>query len=286
MPVTAACFLVGSAAISALPPLNGFVSEYLIYIAAFRGTVSLPPAWAAGTLAVIVALALASGFVAACFVQAYGGVFLGQARTKLAQDAHDVGGTMRVAMIGFAIACVGIGAWPSGALRIVTPAASQLARVGADSWIDLTSGLTAIARVTVVLVAVIVMLAALRRALLRRRVTESAPTWGCGYEAPTPRMQYSATSFSRPLLEPFTALTSTRIKRNGPAGFFPDKADYEVDLGDVAGERIVVPLARRVIRELSRVRVIQQGRLNLYLVYIAVTLIALLFWQLGGNAQN
>jgi hydrogenase-4 component B len=279
MPTTATTFLVGSVAICGLPPLNGFVSEWLIYVGAFTGASHFPTVWAVSSLVTVPALALIGGLAVACFVKAFGVVFLGQPRTAAASNAHEAGLAMRAPMIVGALLCLAIGLWPTGAIRLVTPAATLLGRMPAAPA-DVVGPLLAITRVAVVLLALIALLALFRHALLRSREVTQTATWGCGYAAPSPRMQYTSTSFAEPLLAPFASVIPSRVSQEGPAGYFPTKAHYEQHIGDMAGERFLIPGARRVIRALSRLRVIQQGRLQLYLVYIAVTLVVLLVWQL------
>ncbi len=282
MPATAMAFLLGSVAICGLPPLNGFVSEWLIYVGAFRASATLPPASAVSALAVLPALALVGGLAAACFVKAFGVVFLGEARTGAAATAHEAGSAMRASMVLGSLLCVAIGIWPAAAVRLVAPAATSLGRLSSVPP-TVAGPLLAITRVAVVLLAVVGLLALLRRALLRGRSVASVTTWGCGYAAMTPRMQYTAASFAEPTLGLFAAVIPRRVHQDGPAGYFPVKARYEEHLGDMAGERFLVPATRRVVQAFSRFRVIQQGRLQVYLVYIAVTLVALLIWQLAGT---
>jgi hydrogenase-4 component B len=295
MPATAGAFLLGSVAISGLPPLNGFVSEWLIYVGAFRasaggfaglrGSAAVPGlshAWAVAALAVIPALALIGGLAAACFVKAFGVVFLGEPRTEAAAMAHESGPMMRTPMVLGSLLCVAIGIWPAAAIRLVASAAAALGRLPSVP-VAATGPMAAITRVAVVLLALAALLALLRQALLRGRSVARAATWGCGYAAPTPRMQYTAASFAEPVLEPFGGAIPRRVHQVSPAGYFPEKAHYEEHPGDMAGERFLVPATRRAVEALSRLRVIQQGRLQLYLVYIAVTLVALLVWQLAGG---
>jgi hydrogenase-4 component B len=282
MPTTTAAFLVGSVAISGLPPFNGFVSEWLIYVGAFRASADLRDGYAVGALAVLPALALIGGLAAACFVKAFGVVFLGEPRTQAASSAHEVGLAMRAPMILGALLCLAIGVAPAAAVALVGPAAGFLARLSAVPARAVGS-LSAITRIAAVLALLAGSLALLRHALLRRRTVASAATWGCGYAAPDPRMEYTAASFARPLLEPFLGALHVRVDQEGPSGYFPAKARYEEHLGDMAGERFLIPATRRVVRALSGLHVMQQGRLQLYLVYIAATLIALLVWQLLGR---
>jgi hypothetical protein len=129
---------------------------------------------------------------------------------------------------------------------------------------------------------VTLLLGCVRYALLRRRPIELTNTWGCGYVEPTPRMQYTSASFAQPLLLPFLSVLHIKMQREGPVGFFPQGARYEEQLGDMAGERILVPASQWVVRMLSRLRILQHGRIHLYLAYIFATLILLLVWQLSG----
>ena len=279
MPVTAAAFLTGSIAICALPPLNGFVSEWLIYVGAFRVGAGLRGALAVAGLATLTALALIGGLAAACFVKAYGVVFLGQPRSEAAAGAKEAGIGLRIPMLLGALACIFLGLWPAAAIRLVSGAAvaaGGLAPYGSEQ----SAPLLAISRAAIVVVCLLAALVVLRRALLSRRVVREAGTWGCGYPAPTARMQYTAASFAEPLLEPFAAAMHVRVDRAGPAGYFPQAARYEEHLGDMAGERFLVPAARRVASGLSSLKILQQGRLQFYLLYIAASLVALLVWQL------
>jgi NADH:ubiquinone oxidoreductase subunit 5 (subunit L)/multisubunit Na+/H+ antiporter MnhA subunit len=283
MPTTATTFLVGSVAICGLPPLNGFVSEWLIYIGAFRGGAAFPTGWAVWALLVVPALALIGGLAAACFVKAFGVVFLGRPRTEAASKARESGEAMRLPMLFGALLCIAIGLWPWGAVRFVAPAAAFLGKT--RGVVPDAGPLVAVSRVAAVLVTLVMLLGLLRMALLRHREVSGAATWGCGYAAPGPRMQYTAASFAEPILALFAPVIHSRVDEEGPAGYFPARAHREEHPGDMAGERLVLPATRLVVRALSRVHAIQQGRLQIYLVYIAVTLVALLVWQLTGTGR-
>jgi hypothetical protein len=133
-----------------------------------------------------------------------------------------------------------------------------------------------------ILLSLILLLAWLRHTLLRRRVVATAGTWGCGYVAPTPRMQYTSASFAQPVLAPFASVLHVRVRSEGPKGLFPQSARYQEHLGDLAGERLLVPASQWVVRMLSQLRILQHGRIHLYLAYIFATVILLLVWQLSG----
>ena len=283
MPATGTAFLVGSVAICGLPPLNGFVSEWLIFLGAFRGGATLPATGAVVVLVTLPALALIGGLAAACFVKVFGVVFLGEPRSDHARHAHEVGLAMRAPMLAAAVACLAIGLWPAGALALVAPAAVSLS--GTSMPADL-GPLFNISLLATVLVALIAALAWLRAWLLKARPVALAATWGCGYPHPTPRMQYTATSFADPVLAPFASVLQIRTHGGLPDGIFPTEAHFEKHVGDMAGERVLVPAWRRFLHAAHRLRVIQHGRMQLYLVYVLATLVALLLWQLPGAMRH
>jgi hypothetical protein len=139
-----------------------------------------------------------------------------------------------------------------------------------------------------ILLGIVIVLGLLRHALLRRDAREPAAavvTWGCGYSLQTSRMQYTAASFAEPLLEPFSALIHTDVDQKLPAGPFPRDALYVEHIKDMAGEHLLVPAVRRIVDLLGRIRVLQAGRIQVYLIYIAATLMSLLGWQVvyGGR---
>jgi hydrogenase-4 component B len=281
MRLTSVLFCAGAVAIAGLPPLVGFAGEWLIYLGALRAGADLAAPWGVVAAATFATLALIGGLAAACFVRAHALIFLGEPRTAAAGHAHEAGAAMLLPMFGGAALCVLLGVWPAAVLRLVTPVAMSVAGLTATP----AGALEVVAPITLaaaVLLGLIALLAAFRAALLRRREVTSAVTWGCGYASPTARMQYTSPSFVQPLLAIFTPLVHARVRRSGPAGPFPPAATYEEHHVDMAGERLLVPASRRFVAMLSRLRIIQQGRVHLYLAYMFVTLVALLVWQLAG----
>lgn len=290
MPVTALTFLVGAAAISGLPPLNGFVSEWLILVGAFRGASaagdvggSLGGGGAVAAVAVLPALALIGGLAVACFVKVVGVVFLGSARSEAVAGAREVGALMRAPMVAGAVLCALIGLVPVWAVGLVAPAAVEAGRLTAQPA-GVGAGLLSLTTTAAMLLAVGGALALVRAALLKRRSVATAPTWACGYTGVTPRMQYTAASFAEPVLAPFGGLIQRRVDAELPAGYFPAAAHYEDHVADAAGERLLVPAVRRVVAVFGRFRVLQQGRVQLYLAYVLLTLLALLVWQVAAAA--
>jgi hydrogenase-4 component B len=281
MPVTGLTFLAGSVAISGLPPLNGFVSEWMIYLGALRSAGNLPVEGTAFAVTTVAVLALIGGLAAACFVKAFGIIFLGEARSREASEAREAPASMQLSMVLGAALCFAIGVWPAWAFRLVAPVAASLSGIAPYPALILGQ-FDAIARVMIVLLVLIGMLALFRGVLLKARDVRFGETWACGYTGVTPRMQYSASSFAEPILAPFSTLLHRRVHLDGPTGYFPEHARYEEHLGDIAGERFITPVAHRFVAFLEKFRVIQHGRVQLYLAYIFFTLIALLALQFSG----
>jgi formate hydrogenlyase subunit 3/multisubunit Na+/H+ antiporter MnhD subunit len=285
MPWTGTTFLIGAAAISGLPPLNGFVSEFLIYFGAFSAVVSAPSVVVVSGLAVITGLALTGGVAAACFAKAFGGVFLGEPRSDDAVRAHEANGLMRWPMVVLAACCVLIGFLAPLAVRAVLPAVGMLVPVtpGAlDAGIaPALAPLGWISAGCAAFTGLVVLLALLRAWLLSGRTVGASGTWDCGYAKPTARMQYTASSFAQPLMAVFSGLLGTRGVSVRPKGLFPENASFASETPDLFRSRLYDPLFTRTLWLLAYFRGAQHGRVQMYVLYVALTLIAFLIFSLG-----
>jgi hydrogenase-4 component B len=281
MPRTALCFLVGAVAICGLPPLNGFVSEFLLYLGLFgtlgagEGPTFAGAAFAAPALALIGALAVA------CFVKVFGAVFLGTARSDHARHAREstpamigpmavlVGCCFFIGLVPWVVAPVlanGVSTW-APELEEVGPRLGALAPLG---WVSLMA---------VVLVAALILASVVLRLRVRDGGAASGPTWGCGYVAPTPRMQYTSSSFAQMLVWLFAWALRPRTHRPEKLGLFPRPADFHSDVPEVVLDEAVLPAFRSGAWLLSWLRVFQRGSIQTYLLYILAALIALLLWR-------
>ncbi|MBI4917893.1 MAG: hypothetical protein HY825_18795 [Acidobacteria bacterium] len=286
MPWTGGTFLVGAAAISGLPPLNGFVSEFLVYFGAFSAAVA-PRGAVVVALVVIAALALIGGLAVACFAKAFGVVVLGEPRSTRARDAHEVGRAMRGPMALLALACVAVALAAPLALRLVAPAVAQVATAlgvpAAEApLVGATAAVTAVVWVFLAVIAGVALLALARRLLLRGRAVTRAGTWDCGYAAPTPRMQYTASSFAQPLVDLFSPLLRTERHETVPEGPFPAPGSFASHTADLAARAVYLPLFAGAAKALGSLRWLQHGRVQLYVLYIALTLLVLLVWKVAS----
>ncbi len=284
MPWTAAAFLIGAVAVSGLPPLNGFISEFLIYIGSFKGASAAGGGVTVALFAVIAGLALIGGLATACFTKAFGMVFLGEARSENPGHARESGGAMLVSMGLLAAACLAAGllgflvvrAMPTvlAGLTGFDPAALQNEMLTASGYLkSIALGAAAILLLTA-------LASLLRLRLLSGRRIAETGTWDCGYARPTARMQYTASSFSQPILDFFNIFQRGWKRLKPPRGYFPATASFETEALDTSQEKVYKPIFEAVEHLLSKLRVMQHGRIQLYVLYIVLTLAFLFIWKL------
>ena len=280
MPITGIAFLVGATAICGLPPLNGFISEVLIYAGAFKGMVAAPISVAGPCVALIASLALIGGLAAACFAKAFGVVFLGEPRSAPAAVAHEVGVAMRVPMQMLAGLCVLTGVAAPLLLTFVMPAvrcaAGPLPAAAAEAISGTATLLACVACGAWALITLTLLVGVLRRRLVARRATAAAVTWDCGYARPTARMQYTASSFAQPFIDPLAGLTGTEQHAQLPTALFPAEAHFSMHTPDTFRLRLFAPLFHAGAWLARPMQWLQHGNVQLYILYIALTLLILL----------
>lgn len=281
MPWTASLFALGAAAISGLPPLNGFVSEWLVYLGLLEATIPRQ-ASAGGAILAAILLGLTGALALACFVKVCGVVFLGAPRSAAAAGAHESGPAMRFPMLVLAAACLGIGLAPVVFWRAVVRAVE----VWNPAWAgrELPAGLAALGWAHVVLLAV----ASTAAVWLWRRVQgggpRRVPTWDCGYAHPGPRMQYTAGSFAGIIGEWFAWILRPVGHREGPTETLPRAARSSEHTPETVLEYVVKPVGNAVLEVSRSVRRLQHGRVQAYLLYLLVglgALAALVVWDHG-----
>jgi hydrogenase-4 component B len=294
MPKTAFCFLIGAVAISALPPLNGFVSEWLTYQSLLQGF---------GTTDSLVRLmfplggamlALTGALAAACFVKAFGITFLAQPRSEAAARAHEASPTMVIGMGVLTAACVFLGLFPTTFLRLLEPVTQQLIGqplptylVRGDGWVlGNTQELGGtVSTVGIALMGICLLPIPLVLWLLfgRRARTRIGPTWDCGLRGLTPQMEYTATGFSKPIRMIFKALFRPRreVQREYDySPYFAKTLRFESHIEEAFVTRLYRPLNRGILRLSRRMRGLQAGSIQAYLIYIFITLLLLLIFAL------
>lgn len=283
MPWTGLSFLIGAAAISGLPFLNGFISEFLIYSGAFKGLLmdkvtGMFAAFVVASLAVIGSLAVL------CFTKAFGATFLGEMRSEMKERPVESVRAMRVPMFFLSAVCVVIGLFPVVFVRVLGTVLSVVTGMGEEKILSnietVGTPLTAIMMSSWMFILSALAVLTLRKVLLSGRSVTRAVTWDCGYLRPSPRMQYTSSSFAQPVTKMFNFILRTKCRLLGPQPVFPRKASFETETPDVFKKNLYEPAFKGVDRAFLKLGWIQQGRLQYYVMYILVTLIILLIWEL------
>ncbi len=289
MPLTALCFLVGAIAISGLPPLNGFVSEWLIYQSLLGGFGSTPSLTRivfpiAGSL-----LALTGALAAACFVRAFGIGFLALPRRSEEIPPHEAHPAMLAGMGVLAVLCISLGLGATLWIPILDPLTNQLlgtsvsANLVGGGGVALSSGSlgggTVAPAVLLLLLGVLIGIAWFL--FVRRGARRSDAAWDCGQPGLTEENEYTATAFSKPLRMIFAALYQPRREIQTEfevSAYYPTSVRFESEVTPAFEARLYAPLKDRIMDRAGRLRTIQAGSIHAYLAYIFVTLVALLLF--------
>ncbi len=280
MPWTAACFLAGAVAICGLPPLNGFVSEFLVYLGLFGTLSSREGPSFAGAAFAAAALALIGALALACFVKVFGAVFLGTARSEHAAHAGESPWSMILPMGVLVACCALIGLAP----QIIAPILDQGIAVWAPELrntrpLAALAPLNSISGLGLALVGGLLAGGLLLATRVRQHPVEKAVTWGCGYVAPTPRMQYTSSSFAQMIVGLFAWALRPRTVRPRGLALFPQSTSFHSEVPDTVLDGAVLPAFRFSAWFFSWFRVFHQGNIQTYLLYMFLTLIALLLWR-------
>jgi hydrogenase-4 component B len=271
MPYTALLFLVGSLAICGLPPFNGFISEYLIYLGMFSSLSVANLYQSILLLGSIVGLALIGGLAIFCFTKAFGIVFLGEPRSDKARTAREVEKSMiypQFAIIGF-IVIIGLASY-----LFVKPVFNIVTGMFRLSDTSLITGkyllnLTQISIISGLFILLAVALLIYRRYHLMRRQIDYGPTWGCGYTASTAKQQYTATSYAynynhiaKPLLQ-----TEKVMKDIDASEIFPAKRSFVSHSDDIFKKLLIDKPIDWISGLLKKIAVMQTGKIQHYILY-------------------
>jgi formate hydrogenlyase subunit 3/multisubunit Na+/H+ antiporter MnhD subunit len=284
MPWVAWLALVGTLAIAGLPPLNGFVSEWLL-LQAFLFTPSLPQSFVNMLVPIAAAaLVLAAALAAYVMVKFYGVIFLGRPREPNLVNAQDAGPFERVALAALAAGCVVLGLFPVSVIALLDPVSAMLVGTGTDvarngHWlllVPITEDRSSYSPLVVLAVIVVVVLLTIQivHRLWHGRVRH-APPWDCGFPLQTARMQDTAEGFGQPIRQVFEQFFRMTRELPSPSDAAPR---YMVRVEDHWWYWLYLPVARAAEVVARVVGVIQQGRISVYLTYSFVTLLALLFF--------
>lgn len=290
MPRTALIVLIGSVAISGLPPLNGFVSEWLTFQAALQAT-ALDSGILRSVIPVAAALLAFTGAVtAATFVKAYGIGFLGRSRSRRAAHANEVGEMGMLVGPGFlAVLCILLGIFPNAVIAALSRVSLELSgkaltSANANGWLLLTPVSRSVASYSAPIVFAAFLIAGWigYRMLRSPRITaeREVPRWDCGFGGLTARMQYTSSAFSQPLRRVFDPLYEVReTVRSEPRGQALDTAarlEFDLAVDDRSWRHGYLPIGRWVESAARKIGRIQTGNIRTYIAYSFFTLLLLL----------
>jgi NADH:ubiquinone oxidoreductase subunit 5 (subunit L)/multisubunit Na+/H+ antiporter MnhA subunit len=292
MPWTGGLMFAGAVALAALPPGNGFVSKFLIYVSLMKagipagGTESLAPLLAVGLLALV------GGMSVIVFVRMVGIVLLGTPRTSAAEHAHESSWWMLAPMLLLAMLCAAAAVVPQTLADMMGSVLDQvfcwdhplILRLH-DPWKfamreETEHGPTGILG-NINACFLIAGGAGLFwfLAWTRRASYAEGPTWGCGYAAPTARMQYTGRSFAEILGEHLLpGFLRPRTVERKPEGLFPVEGSFTAECPDPVSEQLVEPLFRRWATRIAELHILQTGKVHVYLIYIVLTVMLGLAW--------
>jgi formate hydrogenlyase subunit 3/multisubunit Na+/H+ antiporter MnhD subunit len=286
MPLTAFAFLVGCVAISALPPLNGFVSEWLT----FQAILLSPelPSWGLNFLvpAVGALLALSAALAAACFVKAFGITFLGRPRSEAARHAREIDKSSLAAMLGLAGLCLLAGILPGFFIDALAPVAKAM--VGESMplqrhvpYLSIVPIAESRSSYNGLLVFIFILLSATAAAAAIHKLASNrlrrAPAWDCGYPDPSPSTQYTASSFAQPIRRVFGTLVfraQEHVEMPPPGDAQP--ARLTVRLSDLIWDVLYAPIAGVVDYIAGRLNQLQFLTIRRYLSLVFLALVGLL----------
>lgn len=283
MPYTALMFIIGSVAICGLPPFNGFISEFMIYVGMLLGVPSSDIGAFITLIISFAALALVGTMAVLCFTKASGIMFLGEPRSeKAANVKEDVGVVMILPMSILALFTFLIGMYPQYIIKAILLPVSMF--VNGNAAIPMFESVIAIMQslsfmfciFMLVVIAVLVI-----RMLINRRYEEHC-TWGCGYNRANNHMQYTASSYANLFVSTLKPLFKRVSHVKKPKEFFPKDAYYELEIEDIEEAYIVKPLLKWDEKLLTKFERIQNGNIQQYilfgLIFLVAAIVCLVIW--------
>lgn len=273
MPQTGILFLLGALAIGGLPPFNGFVSEFILYIGYLEGIKSLDIANSVLMIFSLASLALIGGISILTFSKSFGTIFLGSARTHLDHQPKEVSTVMLIPKYLILTVMISIGLFPQiyfiTVLKTILPflPVGHLPTVTTFSpMIDIVSS---IGRNSLIFLGVVLLVYLIRRAITRNRPVSIKATWGCGYTAPTPRIQYTGKSFSKTLgkLFSFVTIEQKKYEEIEPEEIFPLGRRHSSHYIDFFENKIINGLMKKLVYSMNYFQFVQNGKTQAYVLY-------------------
>lgn len=275
LPSVAVAVLIGSAAICGLPPLNGFISEFLIFISGIYGIKCNLPMVMIISICTIVSLATIGGLAVGAFSKLFGIVFLGEPRTDI--KIHKPSLTMIIPLFIHVAICITLAFGVTYILNLMIEPMHLITSISHTEIINIINlikqPLYGITIVTSIVVGIFLFVLLWRFILLSRHKSTVSGTWDCGYAFPTSRMQYTGTSFVQPQTDFFSALLKSRKSISVQDDHFPESGHFQNEVNDTLLAYIFEPFFRGTVKAFSKLRWLQGGKMHIYVLYIVIAII-------------
>ncbi len=279
MPKTAGLFLIGALAIGGLPPLNGFISEFIIYLGLIQGIGSNSISQILLFVLSLAGLSIIGGLSLLAFTKTFSTIFLGQPRKELHEKPREVSQIMLIPQYLIILVMLSVAFIPAYYLNIVGNALNQAYPSLSDSVIlsQYAVSVSQISWYSLLLVGIIAISWFIRSRMMQFRVQRTASTWGCGYVAPNSRMQYTSKSFSKPMgkILNFLLIEKKGYQELKPGEIFPERRSYISHYLDFFEKRLIGPFTRRLLYSANYFSFIQNGRVQSYVLYGIVFILAM-----------
>lgn len=280
MPGTAVLFLIGSVAICALPPLNGFISEFLIYMGMFRGLLVNNFFVFIVMLFGIASLALVGTMAILCFTKVFSVVFLGLPRSEASSNVTSDNSLSMILPMGFlSVLVVLIGIFSLFAFVLVCKPVSMFISIEQYNIMPVLSLMIFITMYALLFFIVLAVISVLKIKFTKNKVSIQG-TWGCGYNRANNHMQYTASSYASPLLSMLTPLFKKIFDVEKPRKLFPESSHFNMQIEDIEEAYIINPLVKYDEWFLSKFETLQSGNIQVYIKYGLIFLIIIIVGSL------
>ncbi len=280
MPQTAFLFLIAALAISGLPPFNGFISEFILYTGLFSSIHNAFITSLIGIVFTVTGLVLIGGLAMMCFTKAFGVVFLGNPRQTFQHEVKEVSLYQLLPLYFIAAALVFIGLFPKVFLDLLIKPVQLFTNLHQLPFISFQGNgieaLLSVSKASWVLILLVLFILGIRKLLLRKRMITVSSTWNCGYIAPTAKIQYTASSFVKTYSHLLSSFFLIFKKEKEVEGVFPSAAHLETHPYDKLEKWLIDYPTTNFKLFLGRFRFIQNGKLQFYILYGIVFIIAII----------
>jgi hydrogenase-4 component B len=284
LPLTSILFLIASLAISGLPILNGFVSEFAIYIGIAKSFSMNNIAVNIAALTGLSGLALIGAMTLLCFTKVYGICFLGTPRSELPFTPEEKEHSLLLPMAFLVLVMIAIGVFPILAINLLSSTVAQFIPNASNTVMpEVISLMTTISISLAIFIIFIGFFFAMRTFLLRKRSVQVFKTWDCGYQKESSRIQYTGSSFAQPILQLVAELVPQKVQVHKEQAIFPVHASFESHTQDFSERLLIQPSIRLLNNFLNKFSWIQSGRMQQYIIYGLIFLVFLLVWIWGGK---